>query len=126
MMARITMTVCDICEAAGEERPGDRHQITIDGKPYVIDLCDEHNGAVLAPLIETLAGAGRRAKSSNVKLPGKRHIRPLQSVPTGGQLVRCTEPGCVRTFDTEQRRNRHIGQGHKRNRANVPEVAFSA
>jgi hypothetical protein len=129
MMAKITVTVCDLCANAGDDEVlASRHTIIIDGKAFELDLCDEHNGAVLAPLSEAIQIAGRKIRASK----GPRLVRPAEQpkvvTPATNSLhIKCTEPGCTRTFETEEKRNRHIGQGHRRKeRAAELAVPFSA
>jgi len=68
-MAELILRVCD--KHADERRPGDRHNITIDGKTFETDTCGDCFEDHLAPLLEFLDEYGQETSKPKVGRPAK-------------------------------------------------------
>lgn len=56
-MSEILITVCDKCPADAETRATSRATFQVDGKSYVVDVCDEHGREIVALTAELEAWA---------------------------------------------------------------------
>lgn len=114
-MAKEIVTWCEIHLQDKEERvPGREREITLDGKPQILDLCPDCETQHLAPLEALLATYGQdvnpkptvKKKSSGGSKSGNRWV------PDEDGKFRCRaklDDGgvCEREFDTAQAIGRH-------------------
>lgn len=72
-MARITISVCDVCESQSEVQ---HYEIKVGAKRRVLDLCREHG----APLEDLLARAPKAAKKAAAKAAPGRKVMTMEEI----------------------------------------------
>lgn len=55
---------CDVCLADGQHEPGEPLEVSLDGRPKVLDLCERDRKTYVAPLAELLESLGRKPETA--------------------------------------------------------------
>lgn len=109
-MAKEIVIWCE-CDLAQDENRvvGHEHEVTLNGKTYTIDLCDDCYAQHLAPLEAVLVEFGQPVTRKYTKKAAKSSTPTITSDDANaeGEFV-CNEPGCGRSFNRPQGLGRHM------------------
>lgn len=86
---------CDPCLDHDDVREPATHKtppVTLNGKPYVMDVCDRHHKEMVQPLADALAALGRAVEDET---PGKRATNAGRKYFKPAVGIRCQVPGCT-------------------------------